>query len=117
MKRAGNNDFVKKAAILTAAFLIFWLYLGSLINFHQYHIFGKALMPDGIMCKREESISKAEKSPSLHLLSNQGIISGSAVALPLPGGAACTVVFFSSMERTGSAVCASHSLRGPPSIA
>jgi hypothetical protein len=54
---------IYRFAILATAFFIFWIYLGSIINFHQHHIFGRALMAQGILCKREDSIQTADEAP------------------------------------------------------
>jgi hypothetical protein len=67
-KRMKNQRFIRriaKIAILATAFLVFWIYLGSLINFHQHHIFGRTLIPNGILSKREESLVVSNDLPSL----------------------------------------------------
>jgi len=56
MTQKTNIEKFYRIAILATAFLVFWIYLGSIINFHQHHIFGRSLMPQGILAKREESI-------------------------------------------------------------
>jgi hypothetical protein len=65
MKRTKLNSRIGKAAIVGLAFLVFWIYLGSLINFHQHHIFGRTLIPAGIVSKREESLHISNDLPSL----------------------------------------------------
>jgi len=52
-----------KPAILATAFFVFWIYLGSIINFHQHHLFGRALMSQGILCKREDSVNAGHDLP------------------------------------------------------
>ncbi|MBK9358438.1 MAG: hypothetical protein IPN08_13780 [Bacteroidales bacterium] len=54
---------LSKPAILATAFLVFWIYLGSIINFHQHHIFGRTLMSQGILCKREDALSPGHDLP------------------------------------------------------
>jgi hypothetical protein len=44
-----------KRLILLWAFAIGWFYLGSLINFHQHHIWGKSLIPQINSCSRNKS--------------------------------------------------------------
>lgn len=50
-----RHQVFQKATLLATAFLVFWIYLGSLINFHQHHIFGRTLISMGIVNKREET--------------------------------------------------------------
>ncbi len=54
-----------RIAILATSFFVFWIYLGSIINFHQHHIFGRSLMPQCILAKREESIQISHELPYL----------------------------------------------------
>jgi hypothetical protein len=51
-----RHQALQKATLLATAFLVFWIYLGSLINFHQHHIFGRTLISMGIVNKREETL-------------------------------------------------------------
>jgi hypothetical protein len=45
----------QKRLLLLWAFTIVWFYLGSLINFHQHHIWGKSLIPQISACSRNKS--------------------------------------------------------------
>jgi hypothetical protein len=45
----------QKRLLLLWAFAIGWFYLGSLINFHQHHIWGKSLIPQINACSRNKS--------------------------------------------------------------
>ncbi|MEI6748688.1 MAG: hypothetical protein ACOYMF_13915 [Bacteroidales bacterium] len=45
----------QKRILLLWAFAICWFYLGSLINFHQHHIWGKILIPQINSCSRNKS--------------------------------------------------------------
>ena len=45
----------KKHLLLIWAFAIGWFYLGSLINFHQHHIWGKQMIPQVNACSRNKS--------------------------------------------------------------
>jgi len=45
----------QKRLLLIWAFAIGWFYLGSLINFHQHHIWGKNLIPQISSCSRNKS--------------------------------------------------------------
>jgi hypothetical protein len=49
----------QKRLILLWAFAIGWFYLGSLINFHQHHIWGKSLIPQINACSRNKSKTAA----------------------------------------------------------
>jgi hypothetical protein len=45
----------QKRLLLIWAFAIGWFYIGSLINFHQHHIWGKSLIPQINECSRNKS--------------------------------------------------------------
>jgi hypothetical protein len=45
----------QKHLLLIWAFAIGWFYLGSLINFHQHHIWGKQMIPQVNSCSRNKS--------------------------------------------------------------
>ncbi len=49
----------QKRLLLIWAFAIGWFYLGSLINFHQHHIWGKSLIPQINTCTRNKGKSFA----------------------------------------------------------
>ncbi|MDD2528347.1 MAG: hypothetical protein PHW35_11145 [Lentimicrobiaceae bacterium] len=51
-----RHQAFQKATLVATAFLVFWIYLGALINFHQHHIFGHTLISMGIVNKREETL-------------------------------------------------------------
>ena len=51
-----HHKRIQKVTLLATAFLVFWIYLGSLINFHQHHIFGRTLISTCIVNKREETV-------------------------------------------------------------
>jgi len=40
-----TTSTLRKAILIGWAFGVMWIYLGSLINFHQHHIWGKQLIP------------------------------------------------------------------------
>jgi hypothetical protein len=63
MNRRTIIEKTMRIAILATAFFVFWIYLGSIINFHQHHIFGRSLMPQGILAKREETIQVSPDLP------------------------------------------------------
>ena len=60
MNRRTITGNTLKLATLATAFFVFWIYLGSIINFHQHHIFGRTLMPQGVLAKREEKQISAD---------------------------------------------------------
>lgn len=45
----------QKHLLLIWAFAIGWFYLGSLVNFHQHHIWGKQMIPQVNSCSRNKS--------------------------------------------------------------
>jgi hypothetical protein len=49
----------QKRLLILWAFAIGWFYLGSLINFHQHHIWGKSLIPQINACSRSKGKSLA----------------------------------------------------------
>ncbi|NTW26095.1 MAG: hypothetical protein HGA37_15460 [Lentimicrobium sp.] len=63
MTQKTNIEKFYRIAILATAFFVFWIYLGSIINFHQHHIFGRSLMPQGILSKREETVQASFDLP------------------------------------------------------
>lgn len=64
-KKSGFRSGCSRVAIFATALLVFWIYLGSLINFHQHHIFGRTLITNGILCKKEETPEVSPELPSL----------------------------------------------------
>jgi len=42
--RSGKS-LLRKFILLGWAFLVLWIYVGNLVNFHQYRIWGKQLIP------------------------------------------------------------------------
>ena len=56
---------MEQVAIIAMASVVFWIYLGSLINFHQHHIFGRTLTSKCIVNKREESELTSGDLPSI----------------------------------------------------
>ncbi len=68
MTQKTNIEKFYRIAILATAFFVFWIYLGSIINFHQHHIFGRSLMPQGVLAKREESFQVSHDLPVYQVL-------------------------------------------------
>lgn len=65
MKRQRLIVRMEKVVILAMASAVFWIYLGGLINFHQHHIFGRTLISESIVNKREESALSSLDLPSI----------------------------------------------------
>jgi hypothetical protein len=63
--RKSLNVF-RKALLLSWALAILWIYLGNLVNFHLYRIWGKQLMP--VECSATRS---KEKDASSYVKNNQ----------------------------------------------
>ena len=47
----------KRAALILWAFAVLWIYIGSLVNFHQHKIWGRPLLPQLLFCKRDKEKS------------------------------------------------------------
>ncbi|HOI86232.1 MAG TPA: hypothetical protein PLV51_00070 [Lentimicrobium sp.] len=103
-------------ALLATAFLVFWMYLGSLINFHQHHIFGRTLIPNGIISKREEDTSLSEDLPSFDLFNADAC--ADELIVRLPGIPECDFLFSEcqSCNSILNGIPVSHGLRAPPSL-
>jgi len=82
---AQGNSIKKhlRIAALATAFFIFWITLGSIINFHQHHIFGRSLMPQGILAKREDTINTAHELP-VHVLLFTAASENPEAIVPVP---------------------------------
>jgi hypothetical protein len=52
-----RSNIKYKLFILSWALAAFWLSAGSLVNFHQWKIWGKPLLPQAVMSKREQELS------------------------------------------------------------
>lgn len=101
-------------AIVAMAFVVFWIYLGALINFHQHHIFGRILIPESIVNKREESELTLCDLPSIDSFLSPVIpVDQTAKTLKLQ----FTRIFlpdFSPLAVILIGIPASHGLRAPP---
>jgi hypothetical protein len=119
--RKSLNVF-RKALLLSWALAILWIYLGNLVNFHLYRIWGKQLMP--VECSATRS---KEKDASPYVKNNQyskHIDSGSnfnfVIAEHQVTGNQYCIVISSSLDCPTSAVLdqgiQAFSFRGPPSV-
>ncbi|MDY0104363.1 MAG: hypothetical protein RBS07_15615 [Lentimicrobium sp.] len=117
MKRNKLNSRIGKVAIVGTAFLVFWIYLGSLINFHQHHIFGRTLIPAGIVSKREESLHISNSLPSFDSFLSPVIPAGQAeIMLQLQFS---DIIFpnYCPLQFIISGIPGNHGLRAPPHTA
>jgi hypothetical protein len=48
------NGKISKGFILLWAAAVMWIYIGSLVNFHQHKIWGKPLLPELLYAKRDK---------------------------------------------------------------
>jgi hypothetical protein len=48
------NGKISKGFLLLWAGAVMWIYIGSLVNFHQHKIWGKALLPELLYAKRDK---------------------------------------------------------------
>jgi len=116
MNQKPISQKLSRIVILAVASLIFWVYLGSIINFHQHHIFGRNLMPQGILAKREESVFAAANLQAFPLLQSDDF-SDAAGLLQEPAEITLFSDYGSSQEITiKSGLPVFHSLRGPPLV-
>jgi hypothetical protein len=51
------TDKILKSFLFLWAAAILWIYIGSLVNFHQHKIWGRALLPQLIYAKRDKDQS------------------------------------------------------------
>jgi len=105
-----------KVAVLATAFLVFWIYLGSLINFHQHHIWGRNLIPSGILSKREETITVAQDLPSVDFLQSPDLNTQECEFLLKPQFSGHSLPEYYPQSFSISGIPAAHGLRGPPSV-
>ena len=105
---------MEKVAIVAMASAVFWIYLGGLINFHQHHIFGRTLVSQGIVNKREESELTSGDLPSIDSFLSPVIpVDQTEKTLKLQ----FTTVFlpdFSPLSIILIGIPACHGLRAPP---
>ena len=105
---------MEKVAIVALASVVFWIYLGALINFHQHHLFGRTLIPNGIVSKREESILSSNDLPTIDSFFSPVIpVEQTAKTLKLQ----FTRIFLPDFSPSAVLVIgipASHGLRAPP---
>ncbi|MFH1121215.1 MAG: hypothetical protein V1775_15455 [Bacteroidota bacterium] len=103
-----------RIAAMATAFFIFWITLGSIINFHQHHIFGRSLMPQGILAKREDTITIAHELP-VHVLLFTMASGHSETVVPVP--ACFTIESVSGVVNDlvpKAGIPLFHGLRAPP---
>jgi hypothetical protein len=114
MNRRTIIEKTMRIAILATAFFVFWIYLGSIINFHQHHIFGRSLMPQGILAKREESIQVSHDLP-FYLIHFTASFDHPEQLLPEPTSILIeTESGVTNYSIPGSVIQYFHGLRAPP---
>ncbi|KAF5061974.1 hypothetical protein DSECCO2_309770 [anaerobic digester metagenome] len=116
MKKSAFRKGAGKFAILATAFFVFWIYLGSLINFHQHHIWGRNLIPNGILSKREETITVAQDLPSVDFLQSPDLNTQECEFLLKPQFSGQSLPEYCPQSFSISGIPAAHGLRGPPSV-
>lgn len=114
MNHTTRNEKHLKIAILATAFVVFWIYLGSIINFHQHHIFGRTLMTQGILCKREETIQASVDMP-VFLVQHNSVGDISEMVLPTPAPIIVSEISGMDNETASKAeIPLFYGLRAPP---
>jgi hypothetical protein len=58
--------YLRKFILIGWALAVVWIYLGNLVNFHQYHIWGKQLIP--VAC----SSTRAKEEDTSSFVKNDG---------------------------------------------
>jgi hypothetical protein len=58
--------YLRKFILIGWALAVLWIYLGNLVNFHQYHIWGKQLIP--VAC----SSTRAKEEDASSFVKNDG---------------------------------------------
>lgn len=114
MKRRKLNSRIGKVAIIGLAFLVFWIYLGSLINFHQHHIFGRTLIPAGIVSKREETLDISSDLPSLDSFLSPVISAGQIENSLKLQFSAILLPDYCPLQFAVAGITANNGLRAPP---
>lgn len=62
-----TTSTIRKTILLGWAVAVIWIYLGNLVNFHQYRIWGKQLIPvacSSTRVKEKDDVSFVKNDPS-----------------------------------------------------
>lgn len=114
------TNILRKALLISWALAVIWIYLGNLVNFHLYRIWGKQLMP--VECSSTRSKEKNTASFVKTDRNSKHIDSGSHFDFTFPGSQSLQVVYFDCISNniglTDTPVLhlgiKAFSFRGPP---
>mgnify|MGYP001386817985 FL=1 len=85
------TNLLRKALLIGWAVAVIWIYLGNLVNFHLYRIWGKQLMP--VECSSTRVKEKDTASFVKTDRNSKHIDSGSHFDFTLPGSQSLQVVY------------------------
>jgi hypothetical protein len=114
------TNILRKALLIGWALAVIWIYLGNLVNFHLYRIWGKQLMP--VECSSTRGKEKGTASFVKTDRNSKHIDSGSHFDFTFPGSQSLQVVYIDCVSQnfgiTDTPVLhlgiQAFSFRGPP---
>lgn len=118
---SSTKSLLRKAILIGWAVAVVWIYLGNLVNFHQYHIWGKQLIPvaySSTRYKDENSGSFAKNDNNSKSFDTGVHFDFATLELQISNIAYFEIVtsslnlYFTPVLQQGIPAC---SLRGPPS--
>ena len=123
MKRLSTSvSLVRKVFLIVWAVAVFWIYLGNLVNFHLYKIWGKQLIPvacSSTRSKEKDSIAFAKNSvfsKSLDKVFHSDFLNTYRDISVATSTLSLCISFHSPQNSSYSLGLASWSLRGPPCV-
>jgi len=114
------TNLLRKALLIGWALAVIWIYLGNLVNFHLYRIWGKQLMP--VECSLTRVKEKDTASFVKTDRTSKHIDSGSHFDFTLPGSQSLQVVYLDCVSHNFGITdtpllqlgIKAFSFRGPP---
>jgi hypothetical protein len=114
------TNLLRKALLIGWALAVIWIYLGNLVNFHLYRIWGKQLMP--VECSSTRVKEKDTASFVKTDRNSKHIDSGSHFDFTLPGSQSLQVVYIDCVSHNFGITdtpllqlgIKAFSFRGPP---
>ena len=110
MNRKGTKYRIFLAAWAISAVLIC---VGSLIHFHQWKIYGKPLVSEVVISKREQDVVVKVQSADTKTVSGSDAVLSESIALPLCS-AVRTAVTTPDLQPAAIHCLANSGLRAPP---
>lgn len=114
------TNLLRKALLIGWALAVIWIYLGNLVNFHLYRIWGKQLMP--VECSSTRVKEKDTASFVKTDRNSKHIDSGSHFDFALPGSQSLQIVYIDCVSHNFGITdtpllqlgIKAFSFRGPP---